>query len=323
MYKSKVRPKVFVSRCLGFDACRWNGMIIPDKHIEKLKKYVDFVNACPEVEVGLGVPRNPVRIVLKENKEHMIQLDTRRDVTQDMNRFSKRLLDSLKDIDGFILKDRSPSCGIKDIKVYPGLDKNNSIRRTSGIFTQAVLERFPGLAIETEGRLNNFTIREQFLTKLFSQARFRQVAMHGKMQDLVQFHAEYKMLIMAYSQKELRILGSIVANHARRKPKEVLADYAFHFKKTFDKPVKFASNINVLMHAFGYFSQKLSSEEKRGILNTLEEYRREQIPLSVPLRLLRAHVIRFNEHYLMQQVFFEPYPLDLVEITDSGKGRGA
>ena len=143
------------------------------------------------------------------------------------------------------------------------------------------------------------------------------------MKDLVQFHSEYKMLIMAYSQKELRILGSIVANHARRKPKEVLADYADHFKKTFEKPVKFAANINVLMHAFGYFSKNLSSEEKRFFLNTLEEYRREQIPLSVLLRLLRSHVIRFNEPYLMQQMFFEPYPLDLVEITDSGKGKGA
>jgi uncharacterized protein YbgA (DUF1722 family)/uncharacterized protein YbbK (DUF523 family) len=317
-----VRPKVFVSRCLGFDACRWNGAIIPDKFVEKLKAHVDFVNACPEVEVGLGVPRTPVRIVLKDNVEHLIQLDTQRDVTRDMVGFSKRLLDSLRDIDGFILKDRSPSCGIKDIKVYPGIEKNNPIGRTSGFFAQAVLERFPGIAVETEGRLNNFTIREQFLTKLFSFALFRAIAAGGKIKDLVQFHAEHKLLIMAYSQKNLRILGPIVANHQRNEPDRVFADYAEHFHKAFEKPAKFTANINVLMHAFGYFSKQLSSEEKRFFLNTLEEYRREQIPLSVPLQLLRAQVIRFNEQYLMQQVFFEPYPTDLVEITDSGKGRG-
>ena len=322
MSKNRVRPKVFASRCLGFDACRWNGAIIQDKFVEKLKSHVDFVHACPELEVGLGVPRNPVRIVLKDNKEHLIQLDSLRDVTGDMARFSKRVLDSMKDVDGFILKDRSPSCGIKDVKVYPGIDNNNPVRKNSGLFAQAVLSRFPGIAIETEGRLNNFVIREQFLTKLFSLSLFRTISAEGKMKDLVQFHAEHKLLIMAYNQKELRILGAIVANHTKNKPEQVFADYAEHFKKVFDKPAKYTANINVLMHAFGYFSGQLSSAEKRYFLNLFEEYRREQIPLSVPLRLLHSQVIRFNEKYLMQQTFFEPYPMDLVEITDSGKGRG-
>jgi uncharacterized protein YbbK (DUF523 family) len=178
MLKREVRPKVFVSRCLGFDTCRWNGVTIQNRFVEKLKTYVDFIHECPEVEVGLGVPRSPVRIVLKDDVEHLIQLDTQRDVTQDMCSFSKRVLDSVEGVNGFILKDRSPSCGIKDVKVYSGIDKNNSIRRTSGLFAQAVLSRFPGLAIETEGRLSNFTIREQFLTKLFSQARFRSIVIH-------------------------------------------------------------------------------------------------------------------------------------------------
>ncbi|MGA1825140.1 MAG: YbgA family protein [bacterium] len=323
MNKNTLRPKVFMSRCLGFDACRWNGMKIHDRFVEKLKGHVNIVHACPEMEVGLGVPRIPVRIVLKDNAEHMIQLETGRDITKDMVHFSKRLLDSLNDIDGFILKDRSPSCGIKDIKVYPAIDKNNVIRRSSGLFAQAVLNRFPGLAIETEGRLNNYIIREQFLTKLFSLARYRLIAQRKIMKDLIQFHAEHKMVLMAYSQKQMRILGSIVANHEHKKPEQVFADYAGHFKKAFEKPAPYTANINVLMHALGYFSKQLSSAERGLFLNTLEEYRREQIPLSVPLRLLRTHVLRFNEQYLMQQAFFEPYPLDLVEITDSGKGRGA
>lgn len=171
MLKRKMRPKVFVSRCLGFAACRWNGAIIQDRFIEGLKNYVDFVHACPEVGVGLGVPRSPVRIVLKGDAEHLIQLDTQRDITQDMYLFSERLLDSLEGVNGFILKDRSPSCGIKDIKVYSGIDKNNSISLTSGLFAQAVLNRFPGLPIETEGSLRNFAIRERFLTRLFSNVK--------------------------------------------------------------------------------------------------------------------------------------------------------
>lgn len=297
-------------------------MIISDKFVEKLKAYVDFVHACPEMGVGLGVPRAPVRIILKDNLERLIQPDTQLDITEDMARFSLHMLDSMEYVDGFILKDRSPSCGINDVKVYPGIDKQNSIRLSSGLFAQVVLGRFPKIPVETEGRLKNFIIREQFLTKIFSTARFRAIAVNRMIKDLVQFHAEHKMLIMAYNQKELRILGSIVANHVQNKPEKVFSDYAEHFKKAFDKPAKFTSNINVLMHGLGYFAEQLSSAEKKFFLNTLEEYRREQIPLSVPLRLLRAHIIRFNEKYLMQQVFFDPYPLDLVEITDSGKGRG-
>ena len=232
MSKSRARPKVFVSKCLGFDACRWNGVAINSRFVEKLKAHVNFIHACPEVEVGLGVPRTPVRIVLEGNDEHMIQLDTKRDVTQDMYRFSDCFLDSLKEVDGFILKDRSPSCGIKDVKVYPGIDKNNVIKRTSGFFAQAVLSRFPGIAIATDGRLNNFAIREHFLTKLFSHVRFRAIAAQGKMKDLIQFHADHKLLLMAYNQKELRLLGSIVANHAQKKPQQVFSDYAEHLKKS-------------------------------------------------------------------------------------------
>ena len=103
MHEFSVRPKVFVSRCLGFDACRWNGATIPDDFVEKLKSYVDFVHDCPEFAVGLGVPRTPVRIVIKDNTEYLVQLDTQRDITQDMHRFSTNLLDSLEYVDGFIL----------------------------------------------------------------------------------------------------------------------------------------------------------------------------------------------------------------------------
>ena len=319
------RPRLFVSKCLGFEACRWNGAVISNKFVKSLSPFVDIITACPEKEIGLGVPRNPVRLICidqKNQEEVMCQLETGKDVTEEMRSYSRTQLNTISGIDGFLLKDRSPSCGLKDVKVYPGLDKSNSLYRTSGLFAQAVLERFSALPVETEGRLNNFTIRENFLTRLFSQARFREISVKKKIKDLVRFHSEHKLLLMASSQKELRILGKITANHDKKKPEEVFSAYAKHLTAALQKPARYTSRINVLMHAFGYFSQEISSRERRFFLNTIEEYRREQIPLSVPARLVRSHAVRFGIQYLLEQVFFEPYPAALADITDSGKGRG-
>lgn len=321
MTLSVIKPRLFVSRCLGFDACRWNGAEIPDAFIEKLKPCTEIIHACPEADIGLGVPRNPVRLVRQDDSDRMVQLDTERDVTDDMQRFSDNLIGSLEYADGFILKGRSPSCGLKDVKVYPGLDRHNTVAKTAGLFAREVIKTFPGIPVETEGRLKNFTIRETFLTRLFVLARFRQTAAEHFIKNLVRFHAEHKLLLMAYNQKEMRIMGRITANHERKAQEQVFSEYAEHLKKALEKPARYTSNINVLMHAFGYVSEKLSGEEKRFFLNTLEEYRREQMPLSVPRHLMHAHAVRFGEEYLLQQVFFSPYPADLTEITDSGKGR--
>jgi uncharacterized protein YbgA (DUF1722 family)/uncharacterized protein YbbK (DUF523 family) len=315
------RPKVFSSKCLGFAACRWNGVSIPDRFIDSLKPYVDFVTTCPEVEIGLGVPRDPIRIVFKNEIFSLMQFNTKKEVSGLMTDFAEKFLDSVDEVDGFILKDRSPSCGIKGVKVYPGLEKSNVVEKTSGFFAKEVIKRFPHQAIESEARLSNYNIREHFLTKLFTIAKFRTLKAKCAMRDLVQFHAENKLLLMACSQKELKIMGQIVANHEKKEPKQVFKQYETHLSNALGHAPKYKGNINVIMHAFGYFSKNLSSKEKQFFLNSLEEYRREQVPLSVPLRLLRADIIRFETEYLSQQTFFEPYPVDLVEVTDSGKGR--
>lgn len=317
------RPEIVVSRCLGFDKCRWNGESVPDKFVDKLKAYVDFLTVCPEVETGLGVPRDPVRIVAGNGALRMLQFNTGREITGKMEMFSGKFLEKLGEVDGFILKDRSPSCGIKDVKIYPGLDKSNVIGRTSGLFAGRVLEKFPAHPVESEARLSNYTIREHFLTRIFTLAAFRELKPRLLMKDLVQFHAGNKLLLMAFGQKELNALGGIAANHGKRPPDSVFAEYGTRLRQALSRPLRYRSNINVMMHAFGYFSRGLSSKERTFFLNSFEEYRREQVPLSVPLRLLREAVIRFEVTYLEQQTFFFPYPAGLVEITDSGKGRGA
>ena len=316
------KPRLFSSKCLGFAACRWNGVTIPDELVEKLKTFVEFVIACPEADIGLGIPRDPVRIVIKASEKMLIQLNTGKDVTKDMEKFVSDLIGSLGDnIDGFILKDRSPSCGIRDVKAYSSLKPGSMSKATSGFFGGEVVRRFPGLAVESEARLTNYNIREHFLTRIFTLAAFRAIKEGLLMKDLVEFHAANKFLLMAYSQKEMRLMGRIVANTGKRKTVAVLQDYEEHLRGALSSAPKYTANINVLIHALGYFSDKISPEERKFYLNSIEEYRREQVPLTVPLNIARSYIVRFREGYLSKQTFFEPYPFELVRVRDSGKGR--
>jgi uncharacterized protein YbgA (DUF1722 family)/uncharacterized protein YbbK (DUF523 family) len=317
------KPIVVVSQCLGFDACRYNGESIRDKFVDKLAAYVTFQKVCPEVEIGLGVPRKPVRLVRAGEGVKLVQPDTGRDVTSEMKRFSGGYSAALGEVDGFVLKGRSPSCGVFDAKVYAKAEKSPAVERRPGLFAEAVLYRFPHAAVEDEGRLSNFRIREHFLTKLFLNARFRAAKKRSTAGALVRFQTEQKLLLMAYNQKELRSLGKIVGNQDRLSQNEVWKRYETHLQRALIRPARYTSHINVLMHGMGYFSRQLSAREKSHFLDLMEQYRQASVPLSAPVSVVRSWIERFDNEYLVTQVFFEPYPRGLIEITDSGKGRGA
>jgi uncharacterized protein YbgA (DUF1722 family)/uncharacterized protein YbbK (DUF523 family) len=315
------KPRVVVSKCIEYDHCRYNGLMISSDVVKLLRPFVDFIPVCPEVEIGLGIPRDPIRVVGAGDEERLVQPATGKDLTDSMRDFAARFLCSLGGVDGFILKGRSPSCGMGSVKVYKDAEKGGPISKTNGFFGGAVLERFPGLPAEDEGRLTNFRIREHFFTRIFSLAGFREAKAEGAMRSLVQFQTEYKLLLMAYNQKELRALGRIVANPKHKTAGEAFEDYEGHFRKALLRPARYTSDINVMMHAFGYFSKDLSREEKAFFLGYLDEYREGKIPLSACLGILRSWIVRFEEDYLATQRFFEPYPAELVQISDSGKGR--
>ena len=189
------KPNIVISKCLGFETCRYNGQVINDEYVNKLSKFVNYIPVCPECEIGLGVPRFPIRIVKEKDNLKLVQPKTGKDCTKDMIRFSENFLKGLKNIDGFILKFRSPSCGINDVSIYPSLEKSAPVGKGPGFFGSKVMEMFPGLSIEHEGRLKNFKLREHALTKLFALAGFRDH--QGKMADLVKFHSNNKYLFMA------------------------------------------------------------------------------------------------------------------------------
>lgn len=257
-----IKPIVIVSKCLGFDNCRYNGQTISDKFIDKLGEYLEFKTVCPEMAIGLGVPREPIRIVLDNGKPRLYQPATGKDVTEAMEDFTDTYLNSIEEVDGFILKNRSPSCGSIDVKIYSGYEKSARSIRGSGFFGGVVFKRFEGLPIEDEGRLKNFTIREHFLTKLFTFTRFRQMKKSGKMKDLVEFHTCHKFLLLGYNQSHYRKMGPIVANHNKYDFNKVINLYEHELKQIFKNIPKVGSIINTLQHAFGYVSDELSKAEK-------------------------------------------------------------
>ncbi|WP_303866260.1 DUF523 and DUF1722 domain-containing protein [Acetobacterium wieringae] len=315
----ELKPQVVVSKCMGFDACRYNGQTLPDKFVEKLKDYVDYFPVCAEVEIGLGVPRNPIRLVMENEQLVLYQPASDIEYTREMIAFSDAFFDSLKAVDGFILKGRSPSCGTKDVKVYLGKAKTTGSMKGQGIFAAQVFKRYPYLAIEEEGRLTNFRIREHFLTKLYTLCHYRQVEKAKTMAALVKFQAQNKYLLMAYSQKEQRELGRIVANHDKVSLEQVFSSYKTHLGIAFLRIPRYSSYINVMLHIFGYFSEQLSSGEKNFLLDSFEKYKNGKIPLSVPINILKSYVIKYNDPYLLEQTIWAPFPEELMDISDSGK----
>jgi uncharacterized protein YbgA (DUF1722 family)/uncharacterized protein YbbK (DUF523 family) len=314
-----LKPKIVVSKCLGFEACRYNGQIIKNDFVSSLKPYVDFITVCPEVEIGLGIPREPIRVLSDKDSVKLIQPASGINLTEKMNDFSASFLSNLPPIDGFILKGKSPSCGIRDCKIYVGKEKASRSEKGSGLFAGAILEKFPNAVIEDEGRLTNYRIREHFLIKLFTFFNFRKVKTSKELSKLVKFQSDNKYLLMSYHQREQKLLGKLVANHEKKSFERIVTEYEEHLTIAFSKPPRYTNNINMMNHIFGYFSEYLSPQEKNFLLNTFEKYRENKIPLSVPLYMLKAYALQYEMQYLLVQTIWCPYPEGLIDISNSGK----
>jgi len=315
------RPRIVFSKCLGFARCRYNGVTITDRVTETIKPFVEPICTCPEVEIGLGVPRPPIRRIEEGGQIRLYQPETARDLTEAMDAFCNEFLSGLPAVDGFLLKYRSPSCGPSQVRIFNSTKPNAGHRKGAGAFAEAIGERFPGLPLEDEGRLQSFDIREHWLTQVFTFARFRAAEEAGAMRAIVSFHARHKLLLLAYNQTAMREMGRIVANADRLPAPTVFARYREQLGRALSRAPRRRSALNVLQHAFGYVSDELTSEERKHFLNSLRAYGESRIPLSALTTLLRSWILRFSVDYLADQVYFEPYPQELVQVLDSGKGR--
>lgn len=312
-----IKPTVVVSRCLSFAPCRYDGQMLADPFIELLKKHVTVCTICPEMDLGLGVPREPICLIYDNDLLRLYQPAAKKDLTERAAIYTQNTLAKLTNVQGYILKRASPSSAIKDAKVYAS-NKSGVIKKGPGFFAREIK---PGIPIEDEARLTNLTIREKFLIAIYTLADFAQVKKSERMQELVDFQSRNKLLLMALSEKNMRTMGKLVANEAKLPIDFLLAEYEEYLKIALQKNIRRGPAINVMQHAFGYFSNYLNQQEKTFFIDSIEKYRKGQIPLSSLQMLLGSYIARFGEPYLSTQSFFNPYPEALVSLQDTGKGR--
>ena len=306
------KPVVLLSKCIEFDHCRYDASMIASDFVKKIKPFVDFKTVCPEVEIGLGIPRKALRLIKKDEKKRLVQPTTDKDFTSEMIDFAESFLSKKTTFHGVILKSRSPSCGIKDVKLYAASKNAAPVKRTAGLFGEIMMHSLP-CVVESEGRLRNKFIQEHFLVSIFTLARFEIVKKNYSIAQLVSFHAKNKFLLMAYNQELLRKMGRIAANQKNESIRTVISNYESLLYAVFKKPPSHRSTINVLLHVFGFVSDHLSKSEKSFFLDLVENYKHEKIPVSVLLNILRSWIVRFGEPYLSEQTFFDPFPEELLE----------
>ena len=290
------RPRVGVSECLLGHAVRWDGNHKRSAFlVESLGPTVDWVPVCPEVEVGMPVPREPVHLV---GRPPRMVAQGGRDWTDEMNAWAERRIDDLDalQLDGYVLKKKSPSCGIAE----------------GGLFAAALARRLPSLPLTEEGWLMDERRRESFLARLFTHARLRAAfaAPGAGVATLVEQHAAHKLLLMAHSPSKAKALGRLVAAAAARPFAEAAADYLGGAMQALAATASRGKHANVLHHMVGYFRGAAPERERDELLARIDEYRRGLHPLAVPLALL-VHQLRRHEpsEWLAAQVYLEPYPL--------------
>jgi uncharacterized protein YbgA (DUF1722 family)/uncharacterized protein YbbK (DUF523 family) len=275
--------------------------------------YVEYVPVCPEVEMGLGTPRETLRLVRQPEGLRMITTRTAVDHTEGMQRWARRRLDALEreDLSGYVLKKDSPSCGMERVKTYGAAMM--PARDGRGIFATALLDRFPLLPVEEEGRLTDPTLRENFIERVFAYRRLRALfAGRWTPGALVAFHTAHKMSLLSHSTTAYTELGRLVARAGAAGRADLRREYETLFMRTLAKPATKARHTNVLHHMAGHLKTLVDAGSRAELAGCIDEYRRGLVPLVVPLTLIRHYVRIHRVAYLEGQVYLEPHPRELM-----------
>lgn len=306
--------RIGVSACLLGEKVRYDGGHKRDPYlVEILGRHVEWVPVCPEVELGLGTPRETLRLVRIGEGVRMIMAKTGQDHTDGMSSFAARRVRELEkqDLCGYILKKDSPSCGMERVRVFDA--KGIPARSGRGLFAEVLLKHFPNLPVEEEGRLSDPRWRENFIERVFAYQRLKAFfAGRWKAGDLVRFHTAHKLLLMAHAPKAHATLGRFVAEAKQASRTELRDRYEMEFMQALREAATTRRHTNVLMHILGYFRQRLDAESRRELLALIDDYRRGLVPLIVPITLIRHCVRRFEVSYLRGQIYLEPHPKELM-----------
>ena len=279
---------------------------------ETLGKFVEYFPVCPEVECGLGIPREAMHLLAAPEGPRLVTVRTQVDYTERMLAWARKRVVELeqKDLCGFIFKSDSPSSGMERVKIYSG--KGGPAKTGVGMFAREFMQHFPLLPVEEEGRLHDPGLRENFLERLFSLKRWRDtLALGPKPGHLVDFHTRHKLLIMSHSPKYYELLGKLVAQIKGIPLPELYEQYETQLMEALRLKTTIKKNVNVLLHVMGYFKKNLSPAEKEELLEIIDEYRKGYVPLIVPVTLLNHYVRKYDQSYLKDQYYLHPHPIEL------------
>ncbi len=305
--------KIGVSTCLLGENVRYDGGHQLDRFVrDTLGRFVEYVPVCPEVECGLSTPRESMRLVGDADDPKLLTLKTKVDYTDRMKKWAAARLKELEreNLCGFIFKKNSPSSGLYRVKVYN--EKGQPVRSGTGLWARAFSEHFPLTPVEEDGRLNDPVLRETFIEQVFTMKRWREtLAGPKRIGAVVDFHTRHKLLLLSHSPAHYRTMGKRVAEAKKLSIDDFYGQYETLLIEALRLKATQKKNVNVLQHMMGYFKKDLSADEKQELLEIMDDYRKELVPLIVPVTLFNHYVRKYKEPYLARQVYLKPHPTEL------------
>ncbi|HYQ54835.1 MAG TPA: DUF523 and DUF1722 domain-containing protein [Pseudomonas sp.] len=305
------KPRIAISACLTGHSVRYNGgHKASDLCRTQLEAHFDWSPVCPEVAIGLGIPRDPIRLVGDPQNPSVVGTrDPNMDVTGPLTRYGERMATELDDICGYIFMQKSPSCGLERVKVY---QENGypTLQGGTGAYTAAFCARRPDLPVEEEGRLHDPVLRENFISRVYAYADWQHLLAEGLSRGaLVRFHSRYKYLLMANNPHAYRQLGRLLGTMSREDdPQEIGQRYFSQLMQALRRCASRGTHGNVLQHLSGYFKSALTDQDKAELQHLIDQYQQGVVPLVVPLTLLKHYLRKYPDPYLQQQAYLQPHP---------------
>lgn len=307
------RIKVGISACLLGQKVRYDGGHKHDRYLtDTLGLYFEFIPVCPESECGLGIPREPMRLVGPGESPRLVTIHSKIDHTQRMQAWAQQKLDQLEteNLCGFIFKKDSPSSGMTRVKVYN--EKGMAEKKGVGVFAKVFMERFPRIPTEDEGRLHDPVLRENFIERIFVLNQWRALlAEPRKLGKLVAFHTDHKLQILAHNPEIYRTMGKLIAIGKEKEGKSLWDEYEDLLMTALGQKATLAKHRNVLQHIMGYFKKMLTADEKKELIEVITQYAEGTLPLIVPITLMKHYTGKYKVSYLAGQTYLAPHPLDL------------
>jgi len=306
--------KIGISSCLLGETVRYDGGHQKDSYVTgALSRHFTWISVCPEMELGLGVPRETIRLVGDAARPRLVATQSGTDLTDAMHTYARARVGDLGALrlSGDILKRASPSCGMERVKVYT--ESGLPSRGGSGLFARRLMDTYPLLPVEEEGRLSDARLRDNFITRVFAYRRLRALEESGaRAKDILAFHTAHKFLLLAHSPVHYSALGRLLGNLTSLPRAEWLARYGEGFMRALAVSATPRKHVNVLRHIVGFFKQHLSAADKRELGDLIKDFAEGLVPLVVPMALINHYVARFGVGDVADQIYLSPHPKELM-----------